>query len=192
MNSINSINSMTKLTREPPNLVLNEKFANPGAPQNSLAQVQNTTWVTNWTATGLSSFNSAHLFNNLSTASTVAPSNWNTVPIRRALSVTQTRINVIEFRQSINMSAFKPYSVSVWLNHGRLGYVNSQYFGVLIDGVQVIGPINFTTGSTTTNWAKYEGTYTPNTVGRKTLTLQWLCYVNNVQTNIMVTEVVVK
>ncbi len=202
MNSITSINSYsviapTQLVET--NKILNGDFTSPVVSDGNTNGFNPTqlTSIPNWV---FSSLNDAfvRIYNNLPATTFNAPPNWNFVPVRTVLFVSQYNLNYPTIQtvtknvsQTINITSIKTYNVSVWAVNGKTNYNPAQNFRILIDGTQVISPISFTTVATT-NWAKYTGTYTPSTTGNKVVTLEWNYTATNTNTSsIMVTDIIV-
>lgn len=190
MNSLTLMSKPKTSTKEEKVIITisNNNFTSPTVSDGGQTTISSTSGVTDWLFNSVSSIN-VRMLNNLSTSDNAAPPNWNTVPVKTVLYVCQYGIITTDLTQTINIPSVKSYTVSVWVNHRKQFYNANQNFRILVDDVQVVSPVSFSTGATTTNWAKYSGTYTPTTAGNKVMKLRWDCTSASVDTTIMITQI---
>lgn len=168
--------------------VLNNAFTDPTVANGGQTTISTTSQVASWLFNSVSGIN-VRILNNLSTSDNASPPNWNTVPVKTVLYVCQYGIATTNVTQSVTFPSTQAYTVSVWVNHRKTYYNSAQKFSILVDGQEVVSPVSFASGATSTNWAKYSGTYTPSTTGSKVVTLRWDCTQASVDTTIMVTQI---
>lgn len=190
MNSLTLMSKPKTSTKEEKVIITisNNNFTSPTVSDGGQTTISSTSGITDWLFNSVSSIN-VRILNNLSTSDNAAPPNWNTVPVKTVLYVCQYGIITTDLTQTINIPSVKSYTVSVWVNHRKQFYNANQNFRILVDDVQVVSPVSFSTGATTTNWAKYSGTYTPTTAGNKVMKLRWDCTSASVDTTIMITQI---
>ncbi len=190
MNSLTLMSKPKSSTKEEKVIITisNNNFTSPTVSDGGQTTISSTSGVSDWLFNSVSSIN-VRILNNLSTSDNAAPPNWNTVPVKTVLYVCQYGIITTDLTQTINIPSVKSYTVSVWVNHRKQFYNANQNFRILVDDVQVVSPVSFSTGATTTNWAKYSGTYTPTTAGNKVMKLRWDCTSASVDTTIMITQI---
>lgn len=187
MNALATLNSISKIARPlVSEVILNGDFTSPIAPNGNFLTVTAKNSIPNWVFDNMPY--ETRILNN--SPQYAGPPNWNNVPVKTALCVIQGSNTPINLSQTINMSSIKTYNVSLWAVNQAGIYNMEQKFRLFIDGVQVIGPISFPDGSTTRNWAKFTGTYTPSTTGNKVVTLRWN-YTLSTTTSMIVTDVIV-
>lgn len=190
MNSLTLMSKPKTSTKEEKVIITisNNNFTSPTVSDGGQTTISSTSGITDWLFNSVSSIN-VRILNNLSTSDNASPPNWNTVPVKTVLYVCQYGIITTDLTQTINIPSVKSYTVSVWVNHRKQFYNANQNFRILVDDVQVVSPVSFSTGATTTNWAKYSGTYTPTTAGNKVMKLRWDCTSASVDTTIMITQI---